>query len=218
MIFTLSNEKQTFAIQCCFSWIDIIFALNKYSEIPVLRPPKIKTFYPLQNLDNSFLYFLHPVYLRIGTTFGTVQKWSLRPLLDSPKGGLNVGILLYFMCSLEQFHRGGFKDYPQSMFSEPTKNKKTMYYPANPSFLFIKWGLFIVFISWAFEYIRDGKLLSPERSGFDRFSNFTVIFRYYLAGTCPLCDVVSSSMQRLIRRCLDVKCLPFGGLNSGLLS
>ena len=27
--------------------------------------------------------------------FGTVKKWSLRPLLDSPKGGLNIGILLY---------------------------------------------------------------------------------------------------------------------------
>ena len=32
------------------------------------------------------------------TIYGTVQKWSLRPLLDSPKGGLNSGILLYLMC------------------------------------------------------------------------------------------------------------------------
>ena len=37
------------------------------------------------------------MYLSLETTFGTVQKWSLRPLLDSSKGGLNIGILLY-MC------------------------------------------------------------------------------------------------------------------------
>ena len=35
------------------------------------------------------------MYLWLETTFGTVQKWSLRPLLDSPKGGRNIGILLY---------------------------------------------------------------------------------------------------------------------------
>ena len=35
------------------------------------------------------------MYIWLETTFGTVQKWSLRPLLDSPKGGLNIGILLY---------------------------------------------------------------------------------------------------------------------------
>ena len=36
------------------------------------------------------------MYIGLETIFGTVQKWSLRPLLDSLKGGLNVGILLYF--------------------------------------------------------------------------------------------------------------------------
>ena len=70
----------------------------KYSEIPLLRSPKIKTSYLfktlLQSLSYSFLHFLHPVYLWLETTFGTVQKWSLRPLLDSSKGGLNIGILL----------------------------------------------------------------------------------------------------------------------------
>ena len=35
------------------------------------------------------------MYLWLETTFGTGQKWSLRPLLDSPKGGLDIGILLY---------------------------------------------------------------------------------------------------------------------------
>ena len=62
-----------------------------YSEIPLLRPPKIKTFYPLKTLFANFklffLHFLHPVYFWLETTFETVKKWSLRPLLDSPKGG-----------------------------------------------------------------------------------------------------------------------------------
>ena len=35
------------------------------------------------------------MYIWLETTFGTVQKWSLRPLLDSLKGGLNIEILLY---------------------------------------------------------------------------------------------------------------------------
>ena len=48
----------------------------------------------MQSLNYTFLHFLHPVYLCLETTFETVQKWSLRPLLDSPKGGLNIGILL----------------------------------------------------------------------------------------------------------------------------
>ena len=70
-----------------------------YSEIPLLRPPKIKTSYLLKTLfakfKQLFSAFLHPVYLWLEITFGTVQKWSLRPLLDSPKGGLKIGILLY---------------------------------------------------------------------------------------------------------------------------
>ena len=37
------------------------------------------------------------MYIWLETTFGTVQKWSLRPLLDSPKGGINIGILLYIV-------------------------------------------------------------------------------------------------------------------------
>ena len=44
------------------------------------------------------------MYLWLETTFGTVQKWSLRPLLDSPKGGLNIGILLYLLsCAPRSF-------------------------------------------------------------------------------------------------------------------
>ena len=53
------------------------------------------------SVSNSFLHFLHPVYLWLETTFGTVQKWSLRPLLDSPKGSLNIGILLYILFVLQ---------------------------------------------------------------------------------------------------------------------
>ena len=73
---------------------------TKYSKIPLLRPPKSKDILSIKkpfllSLIYPFLHFLHPVDLRLETTFGTVQKWSLRPLLDSPKGGLNIGILLY---------------------------------------------------------------------------------------------------------------------------
>ena len=49
----------------------------------------------MQSWSYSFHHFLHPEYLWLGTTFGTVQKWSLRPLLDSPTGGLNTGIWLF---------------------------------------------------------------------------------------------------------------------------
>ena len=41
------------------------------------------------------------MYIWLKTTFGTVQKWSLRPLLDSPKGGLNTEILLYVSVILQ---------------------------------------------------------------------------------------------------------------------
>ena len=78
----------------------------KYSEIPLLRPPKISTFYLLKTLfwkfKLFFSLFLHQVYIWLETTFGTVQKWSLRPLLDSPKGGLNIEILLY-LCVVSRY-------------------------------------------------------------------------------------------------------------------
>ena len=48
-----------------------------------------------ESLCYSFLHFLQPVNIWLETTFGTVQKWSLRPLLDSLKVGLIIGILLY---------------------------------------------------------------------------------------------------------------------------
>ena len=61
----------------------------------------MKTSYLLKILSAKFkLFFLHfknQVYLWVETTFETVQKWSLRPLLDSPKGGRNIGILMYFL-------------------------------------------------------------------------------------------------------------------------
>ena len=75
-----------------------------YIGIPLLRPPKIKTFDLLKILFAKFKLFFSsfstPVYLWLETTFGTVQKWSLRPLLDSPKGGLNIGILLYILFNI----------------------------------------------------------------------------------------------------------------------
>ena len=75
---------------------------GKYSEIPLLKQPKMSTSDLLKPLFAKFklfffffIYFLHFVNLWLETTFGTVQKWSLRPLFDSPKGGLDIGILLY---------------------------------------------------------------------------------------------------------------------------
>ena len=49
----------------------------------------------MKSLSYLFLHFLLLEYIWLETTFWTVQKWSLRPLLDGPKGGLNIGILLY---------------------------------------------------------------------------------------------------------------------------
>ena len=73
------------------------------------------TFYLLKILFTKFkiffLNFLHPLYIWLETTFGTVQKWSLRPLLDSPKGGLNIGILLYIILLIDSTR----------MYSEPER-------------------------------------------------------------------------------------------------
>ena len=49
------------------------------------------------------------MYIWLETTFGTVQKWSLRPLLDSPKGGLNIGILLYIHFSGDRTNKKHWK-------------------------------------------------------------------------------------------------------------
>ena len=66
-----------------------------YSEIPLLRPPKIKASYLLKILFAKLKLLFSSFSTHSVTTFGTVQKWSLRPLLDSPKSGLNIEILLY---------------------------------------------------------------------------------------------------------------------------
>ena len=47
--------------------------------------------------------------------------------------------------SLEPPHRGGSNEYPQSMFW--SKNKKTRYTPAHPSFCYIKVGFKGVYIT-----------------------------------------------------------------------
>ena len=71
----------------------------KYSEIPLLRSPKIKTSYLLKTLFAKFKLFFSsfstPSVPLIRDHLWDCPKWSLRPLLDSPKGGLNIGILLY---------------------------------------------------------------------------------------------------------------------------
>ena len=75
---------------------------SMYSEIPLLRPPKIKTSYLLKTLFARFkllfsTFSMLSVPLIRDHLWECVQKWSLRPLLDCPKGGLNIGILLYLL-------------------------------------------------------------------------------------------------------------------------
>ena len=88
----------------------------------------------------SFLHFLHPVYLWLETTFGTVQKWSLRPLLDSPKGGLNkgnglnIGILLY---SLDRTIRVVLTSTQNLFFSFWAKLRAVIFTPVNTTFPYI---------------------------------------------------------------------------------
>ena len=89
-----------------FSIKEII--LDEYSEIPLLRSPKIKTFGQLKTLFAKFKLFVSSFStpsvslirdhlwdcpkVVFKTTFGQSQ----RPPLDSLKGGLNIGILLYY--------------------------------------------------------------------------------------------------------------------------
>ena len=116
-----------------------------YREIPLIRSPEIKQSYLLKlsllSLSYSFLYFLHPVYLWLKTTFGTVQKWSLRPLLNSLKGGLNTGILLY-LCVW-------------------AKVRKIMYTHGFPTFPYIKVGFSWCSLHWLVNVmqIRSTRLL-----------------------------------------------------------
>ena len=62
---------------------------SKYSEIPLLRPPKMKTFCQLKTLFAKFKLFV--------LSFSSPSVSLIRDhLLDSPKGGRNIGILLYW--------------------------------------------------------------------------------------------------------------------------
>ena len=58
----------------------------KYSNIPLLRPPNL-----LKTLFAKFkLFFSSFFYIQCTSDY----RPPLRPLLDSPKGGLNIGISL----------------------------------------------------------------------------------------------------------------------------
>lgn len=53
-------------------------------------------------MPKSFLLsFLVPCHYK--TSYGNVQRWSLRPLYESSKGGLNIGITWYW-CSQGFIH------------------------------------------------------------------------------------------------------------------
>ena len=60
----------------------------EYSEIPLLRPPRVKTFYLLKTLFWKFKLFF--------SSFSTPSVHLIRDhLWNSSKGGLNIGILVY---------------------------------------------------------------------------------------------------------------------------
>ena len=74
-------------------------SLVLYSEIPLLRPHKTETSYLLETSFEMFKLcfssFSTPSVPLIRDHLWDCPKVVLKPLLDSPKGGLNIGILLY---------------------------------------------------------------------------------------------------------------------------
>ena len=66
-----------------------------YSEIPLLRPPKIKTSCLLKTLFVKLkLFFFFIFYTQCTSVYGPPLRLSKSGLLDSLKGDLNIGILL----------------------------------------------------------------------------------------------------------------------------
>ena len=78
-----------------------------YSDIPLLRPPNMKTSYLLKTLFAKFKLFISSFSTSsvslIRDHLWDCPKVVLRPLLDSPKGGLNIVILLYIYIVICQF-------------------------------------------------------------------------------------------------------------------
>ena len=105
--------------------IKICYISFMYSEISILRPHKVKAFYLLKALfwkfkRFSFSFSSPSVYL-IRDHLWDSPKWSLGPLLDSPKGGLDIGIFCMFQteifgCSLKLPYCDCPKKSPWSMF------------------------------------------------------------------------------------------------------
>ena len=76
-----------------------IYSRGIYSEIPLLRPPKIKTFCQLKTLFAKFKLFISsfstPIVTLIRDHLWDWPKVVFKTTFGSPKGGLNIGILLY---------------------------------------------------------------------------------------------------------------------------
>ena len=70
-------------------------SMIKYSKIPLLRSPDIKTTLLLRTPFSSPKLGLPNIFISVIMTTPLI-----RPLLDSPKGGLNIGILLYWIYRL----------------------------------------------------------------------------------------------------------------------
>ena len=82
-----------------FKLLLITVKFVNYSEIPLLRPPKIKPFYPLKNLFARlklfFSSFSTPSVSLFRDHLWDCPKVVFKTTFGSPKGGLNIGILLY---------------------------------------------------------------------------------------------------------------------------
>ena len=115
-------------------------AYQAYSKIPLLRPPKIRTFYLFKILFWKFKLFFSsfttPSVHLIRDHLWTVQKWSLRPLLDSLQGGLNIGILLYLFL-LICFHYHCVNIAIQNLSQTPEKAKIYSWFEENVSYCYV---------------------------------------------------------------------------------
>lgn len=78
-------------------WFKVTRCHSIYSKFLLLRPPEIQKAPVFRfSFTRPKLFspsFLRPWPLAYETTFLTVQIWPWMPILDSPKGDLNIGIL-----------------------------------------------------------------------------------------------------------------------------
>ena len=82
------KKKKNVLVVCKIQRVEIMKNYKEYSEIPLLRPLKNKTFCQLKTLFAKFKLFI--------SSFSTPSVSLIRDHhWNSPEGGLNIGILLY---------------------------------------------------------------------------------------------------------------------------